>query len=205
MLRRLPALLLAATAALAPLTSDAQVSMATRDLALYGVTLKGAKLEVFTSAASKAGATSQTWWTNGGYPTYSVEGVGVPGLQSFAVVHDGGRILSVQFLVKTEPAEDNEALRSLLVHKYGEPVVAERTRAIGRKFTGAGAPDGVYEWQFLRGMKLTYTHRPDGSAPTLSYTDTGALAAFAQRTKVESAKAALTEAETLLNGIAEGY
>jgi hypothetical protein len=204
-LRQLPALLLAASAAFAPLTSDAQVSAATRELALYGVNLKGTTLGTFTAAASKAGATSQTWWTNGGYPTYSVENVGVPGLQSFAVVHDAGRVLSVQFLVKTEPSEDNEALRALLVHKYGEPAAAVRSRVIGRKFTGAGSPDGVYEWQFLRGMKLTYTQRPDGSAPTLTYTDTGSLEAFAQRVKIEAAKVALAEAEGLLNGIAEGY
>lgn len=203
-MRLLPTLLLAAAAALSPLMSEAQVYVATRDLALYGVNLKGSTLGAFTEAASRAGAVSQTWWTNVGYPTYSVENVGVPGLQSFAVVHDAGKVLSVQFLVKTE-AEDNEALRALLVHKYGEPVASVRSRTIGRTFTGAGSPDGTYEWQFLRGMKLTYTQRPDGSAPTLTYTDTGALEAYAQRSKLETAKASLAEAEDLLNGIVEGY
>jgi hypothetical protein len=172
----LGALLVSAPAAFA------QVSTAKSDLTLYDVKLKGATLSDFMKAAGNAGAMSLPTYKADGFPTASVEHVGVPGMKQFAVVEDDGKVLSVQFLLTQDDKKANVALRELLLRKYGLPVVAVNQSPIGRTFASSeDSPVGQFEWQFKDGMKLSYVQKPDGSAPMLFYTDVMALYQHAQR------------------------
>jgi hypothetical protein len=92
-----------------------QVAAPRTDLALYGLPLKGARLEEFSRAAGRAGAMSLPVSTEG-FPVFSAAHVGVPGMEQFLVVHDGDTVLSVQFALKNDTKE-NQALRRLLLRK----------------------------------------------------------------------------------------
>lgn len=122
-----------------------------------------------------------------GFPVYSVEQLGVPGMAQFLVVHEGDTVLSIQFALKDD-VKENLALRRLLVRKYGPPMIRVKPRAIGSTFAGEGMPQGVFEWHFLSGMRLTYEHA-EGAAPALTYSDTQALAGFGERRRVDAERA----------------
>lgn len=187
---------------LGPQLAAAQVSAAARDLSLFGVALKGASLETLANAATAAGATRHPLG-RGEFPLFTVSAEKVPGMKTFVVVHDHGRVLSVQFRLSGD--EDARVLRRLLEHKYGAPAVAVQPRAIGVTFTGAGVVDGVYEWQFRDGMKLTFVRRPGDEAGSLYYTDVDGLSDFATRRRTSDMRASKASSDALLQALAPLY
>jgi hypothetical protein len=64
----------------------------------------------------------------------------------------------------------DEALRQLLVKKYGVPYTADGARRPFPNFAGRFAPRGSFDWDFAGGMKLIYRQPALGDS-TLSYTD----------------------------------
>jgi hypothetical protein len=138
------------------------------ELALYGVLLKDAQADALVAAAVAAGAQLLDQ-PPGTAPTLNARGAGVPALQRLTVVVDGGVVASAQFVIKPY-GQDNEALRRLLVQKYGLPTTADGARRLSPSFAGRFAPRGSFEWEFARGMKLIYRQPALGDA-TLSYTD----------------------------------
>ncbi|MBY0469433.1 MAG: hypothetical protein K2Q07_10705, partial [Burkholderiaceae bacterium] len=94
---------------------------------------------------------------------------GVPALQRLTLIADAGGLVSVQFVIKPY-GQDNEALRQMLVQKYGLPMTADGARRPFPGFAGRFAPRGSFDWDFIGGMKLIYRQPALGDA-TLSYTD----------------------------------
>jgi hypothetical protein len=138
------------------------------DLTLYGVRLPGASTEVFIAAALKAGATPLAPRTDGP-PSFDTRAAGVPALQRLTVLSDAAGLVSAQFVIKPY-GQENEALRQLLVSKYGLPTTADGARRPFPAFAARFAPRGSFDWDFAAGMKLIYRQPALGDA-TLSYTD----------------------------------
>jgi hypothetical protein len=93
------------------------------ELMLYGVRLRGASTEVFIAAALKAGATPLAPRADGP-PSFDTRAAGAPALQRLTVLSDAAGLVSAQFVIKPY-GQDNEALRELLVSKYGVPTTAD--------------------------------------------------------------------------------
>ena len=148
--------------------ASAQPAPPLGELTLYGVHLKGASTEAFMAAALKAGATPLTQRTDGP-PSFDTRTAGVPALQRLTVVSDAVGLVSAQFVIKPY-GQENEALRQLLVSKYGLPTTAEGARRPFPAFAARFAPRGSFDWDFTGGMKLIYRQPALGDA-TLSYTD----------------------------------
>ena len=138
------------------------------ELTLYGVRLKGASSEVLIAAALSAGATPLAPRTDGPR-SFDTRGAGVPALQRLTVEGDATGLLSAQFVIKPY-GQENEALRQLLVSKYGLPTTADGARRPFPAFAARFAPRGSFDWDFAGGMKLIYRQPALGDA-TLSYTD----------------------------------
>ena len=138
------------------------------DLTLYGMRLKGASTESFIAAARNAGATPLAQ-RGDGPPSFDTRAAGVPALQRLTVVSDATGLVSAQFVIKPY-GQENEALRQLLVSKYGLPNTADGARRPFPTFAARFAPRGTFEWDFASGMKLIYRQPALGDA-TLSYTD----------------------------------
>ena len=151
-----------------PLSALAQGAAKPAELQLYGVRLKDASADAFVSAARAAGARPIEEQTPG--LRFDARDAGVPGLLRLQVIADGGGgLVSAQFLIKPY-GQENEALRQLLVQKYGLPTVADGARRPFPSFAGRFAPRGTFDWDFAGGMKLIYRQPAIGDA-TLSYTD----------------------------------
>lgn len=146
----------------------AQGTDALRELSLYGVRLKGASVDTFIAAATAAGATPlvQRGEAASGFDARQA---GVPALQRLALVSDAEGLVSVQFTIKPY-GQENEALRRLLVQKYGLPTTADGARRPFPTFAARFAPRGSYDWDFADGMKLIYRQPVLGDA-LLLYTD----------------------------------
>jgi len=138
------------------------------ELTLYGVRLKGASAESFITAALKAGATPLAQRTDEP-PSFDTRAAGVPALQRLTVLSDATGLVSAQFVIKPY-GQENEALRQLLVSKYGLPNMADGARRPFPTFAARFAPRGTFDWDFASGMKLVYRQPALGDA-TLSYTD----------------------------------
>ena len=151
-----------------PVVALGQVSPALGELTLYGVRLKGASTDTFIAAALKAGATPLPQATDGP-PSFDTRQAGVPALQRLTVVGDAAGLVTAQFVIKPY-GQENEALRQLLVSKYGLPSTADGARRPFPAFAARFAPRGSFDWEFAGGMKLIYRQPPLGDA-TLSYTD----------------------------------
>ena len=93
----------------------------------------------------------------------------MPALQRLTLITDQGALASAQFVIKPY-GQDNEALRQLLVKKYGLPFTAEGARRPFPAFAARFAPRGSFDWDFAGGMKLIYRQPVLGDS-TLSYTD----------------------------------
>lgn len=146
-----------------------QASPALGELTLYGVRLKGASTDAFITAALKAGATPLARGTDGSL-SFDTRQAGVPALQRLTVQSDAaGLVVSAQFVIKPY-GQENEALRQLLVSKYGLPSTADGARRPFPAFAARFAPRGSFDWDFAGGMKLIYRQPALGDA-TLSYTD----------------------------------
>ncbi len=138
------------------------------ELTLYGVRLRGASTEVFIAAALKAGATPLAPRSDGP-PSFDTRAAGAPALQRLTVLSDAAGLVSAQFVIKPY-GQENEALRELLVSKYGVPTTADGARRPFPAFAARFAPRGSFDWDFAGGMKLIYRQPALGDA-TLSYTD----------------------------------
>ncbi|MEI7464527.1 MAG: hypothetical protein WCJ87_04210 [Burkholderiales bacterium] len=138
------------------------------ELTLYGVRLRGASTEVFIAAALKAGATPLAPRADGP-PSFDTRAAGAPALQRLTVLSDAAGLVSAQFVIKPY-GQENEALRELLVSKYGLPTTADGARRPFPAFAARFAPRGSFDWDFAGGMKLIYRQPALGDA-TLSYTD----------------------------------
>ncbi len=145
-----------------------QASPALGELTLYGVRLKGASTEAFITAALKAGATPLARGTEDPL-SFDTRQAGVPALQRLTVHSDAAGLVSAQFVIKPY-GQENEALRQLLVSKYGLPSTADGARRPFPAFAARFAPRGSFDWGFAGGMKLIYRQPALGDA-TLSYTD----------------------------------
>jgi hypothetical protein len=95
----------------------AQATTPLGELMLYGMRLKGASAESFITAALKAGAAPLAQRSDEP-PSFDTRAAGVPGLQRLTVVSDATGLVSAQFVIKPY-GQENEALRQLLVSKYG--------------------------------------------------------------------------------------
>ncbi len=140
----------------------------TTELTLYGLRLKDAPVEAFVAAASAAGAQVLSRQADGTV-FFDVRNAGVPALQRLTLITDKDTLASAQFVIKPY-GQDNEALRQLLVKKYGLPFTAEGARRPFPNFAGRFAPRGTFDWDFAGGMKLIYRQPVLGDS-TLSYTD----------------------------------
>jgi hypothetical protein len=159
---------------LVPALAVAQPATSPDELTLYGLRLKDASAEAFIAAASAAGAPVQTRGADGTV-VFDARAAGVPALQQLTLTTDKSVFVSARFVVKPY-GQDNEALRQLLVKKYGVPFTADGARRPFPNFAGRFAPRGSFDWDFAGGMKLIYRQPALGDS-TLSYTD----AARAQR------------------------
>ena len=135
---------------------------------LLGTALAVALLFSVPAAALKAGATPLAQRTDGP-PSFDTRAAGVPALQRLTVVSDAAGLVSAQFVIKAY-GQENEALRQLLVSKYGLPTTADGARRPFPAFAARFAPRGNFDWDFAGGMKLIYRQPALGDA-TLSYTD----------------------------------
>ena len=151
-----------------PVLARGQASTGPGELTLYGVRLKGASTDAFIAAALKAGATPLPQATDGP-PSFDTRQAGVPALQRLTVVGDAAGLVTAQFVIKPY-GQENEALRQLLVSKYGLPNTADGARRSFPAFAARFAPRGTFDWEFAGGMKLIYRQPALGDA-TLSYTD----------------------------------
>lgn len=151
-----------------PAAALGQASTGPGELTLYGVRLKGAMTNVFVAAALKAGATPLPQGADG-LPSFDTRQAGVPALQRLTVLSDAAGLVTAQFVIKPY-GQENEALRQLLVSKYGLPSTAEGARRPFPAFAARFAPRGTFDWDFAGGMKLIYRQPALGDA-TLSYTD----------------------------------
>lgn len=149
-------------------SATAQSAPATSELTLYGVRLKDASTEAFITAALAAGARPLAPRTDGP-PVFDTREAGVPALQRLTLITDRTGLVSAQFVIKSY-GQENEALRQLLVQKYGLPTTADGARRPFPSFAGRFAPRGSFDWDFAGGMKLVYRQPVIGDA-TLSYTD----------------------------------
>ncbi len=138
------------------------------ELTLYGLRLKDASADDFIAAASAAGAQVQTRRADGTV-VFDVRAAGVPALQQLTLSTEKSVFVSARFVLKPY-GQDNEALRQLLVKKYGVPFAADGARRPFPTFAGRFAPRGSYDWDFAGGMKLIYRQPALGDS-TLSYTD----------------------------------
>lgn len=137
-------------------------------LALYGVALRDAGARAFLVAARAAGGVDLPL-AEGAAPQLDMRGAGVPALQRLTLSVHEGRVARVRFDVKGY-GQDNQALRQLLVAKYGEPyTVSPRPLRFGG-FDLRAAPRGGFQWFFADGMRLVYEHPRIGGV-TLSYVD----------------------------------
>lgn len=161
------------------------------ELTLYGVRLKGAASEAFVAAALKAGAMPLR---TDGPPSFDTRQAGVPALQRLTVMSDAAGLVSAQFVIKPY-GQENEALRQLLVSKYGLPTTADGARRPFPAFAARFAPRGSFDWDFVGGMKLIYRQPALGDA-TLSYTDVER----AQRLPVSPPPPGASGAAALVNG-----
>jgi hypothetical protein len=150
------------------MAASAQSTTSLGELTLYGVRLKDASAESFITAALKAGATPLAQRSDEP-PSFDTRAAGVPALQRLTVVSDATGLVSAQFVIKPY-GQENEALRQLLVSKYGLPNTADGARRPFPTFAARFAPRGTFEWDFASGMKLIYRQPALGDA-TLSYTD----------------------------------
>ena len=140
----------------------------TTELTLYGLRLKDAPAEAFVAAASAAGAQLLSRPADGSV-VFDARAEGVPALQRLTLITDQATLASAQFVIKPY-GQDNEALRQLLVKKYGVPFTADGARRPFPNFAGRFAPRGSFDWDFAGGMKLIYRQPVLGDS-TLSYTD----------------------------------
>lgn len=138
------------------------------ELMLYGVRLHGASTEAFIAAAVQAGAIPLASRADEA-PSFDTRRAGVPALQRLTVLSDAAGLVSAQFVIKPY-GQENEALRQLLVSKYGVPTTAEGARRPFPAFAARFAPRGTFDWEFAGGMKLVYRQPALGDA-TLSYVD----------------------------------
>jgi hypothetical protein len=146
----------------------AQPATSPDELTLYGLRLKDASAEDFIAAASAAGAQLQTRRADGTV-VFDARAAGVPALQQLTLSTDKSAFVSARFVIKPY-GQDNEALRQLLVKKYGVPFTADGARRPFPNFAGRFAPRGSFDWDFAGGMKLIYRQPALGDS-TLSYTD----------------------------------
>ena len=166
--RSLGAMMMAAWLLGVTAVATAQPALPLGELTLYGVRLKGASTDAFIAAALKSGATALTS-SSDGPPSFDTRAAGVPALQRLTVVSDAAGLVSAQFVIKPY-GQENEALRQLLVSKYGVPTTADGARRPFPAFAARFAPRGSFDWDFTGGMKLIYRQPALGDA-TLSYTD----------------------------------
>jgi len=162
------------------------------ELTLYGLRLKGASTKVFIAAAVAAGATLLAQRPDDP-PSFDTRQAGVPALQRLTVVSDAAGLVSAQFIIKPY-GQENEALRQLLVSKYGLPTTADGARRPFPAFAARFAPRGSFDWDFAGGMKLIYRQPALGDA-TLSYSDVER----AQRLSVSSPAPGASGAGALVN------
>jgi hypothetical protein len=153
---------------LAAALAVAQPAAPPDELTLYGLRLKDSSAEDFIAAAGAAGAQVQTRRADGTV-VFDARAAGVPALQQLTLSTDKSVFVSARFVIKPY-GQDNEALRQLLVKKYGVPFVADGARRPFPNFAGRFAPRGSYDWDFAGGMKLVYRQPALGDS-TLSYTD----------------------------------
>jgi hypothetical protein len=159
-----------------------------KDLSLYGVTLKEASVATFTAAAQKAGARSVG--SKEGLPSFDAKATGVPALESFELLADGDKVVTVQFVV----GYPTETLRKMLIAKYGPPR-QESADPFGRhsSFDAEYLSDGKFAWHFPGGMKLIW-NQPFIGTTTLSYTDEPKFNAMMVRAKQSADKNAVNKA-----------
>ena len=164
-------------------------------LSLYGMPLKGSVAADFTAAAVAAGARTLAPKTTGTLE-FDVKQAGVPALERLTVVVKDMRVMSARFDIKSY-GQENEALRALLVEKYGVPRAVGAGRQPFPSFAARFAPRGSFEWEFAQAMKLVYS-QPALGDPSLTYFDSAPAAAT-------SANPAPRELPLKLDGLREKF
>lgn len=143
-------------------------SVPEQTLSLYGLPLRGARTDAFVSAALAAGARPLEQ-APGMPPAFDVRAVGVPALERLTLLTREDQVAMVRFVVKGYGA-DNQALRGLLVGKYGLPMTVSPRPLPFAAFGARAAPHGGFQWRFADDMVLVYEHPRIGEV-SLSYID----------------------------------
>lgn len=161
------------------------------ELQLFGLDLANASDADFRRAAAGAGAKASG--KRNGAELFQVASLGLPGIRTMEVTMWRGRVMAVQYSQEDHQKHD-EALRRMLVSKYGQPQERKHTGFSGsRSFTDQFIDDGSYIWRFDGGMQLVYKKPFGWEAPTLSYLNPRLLAeaeAAAERSDTRRAREA---------------
>lgn len=160
-------------------------------LSLYGVKLKDADATAFIDAAQRVGAHRIA--DQEGLPTYDSTGAGVPALNRFSLLADGGKVVAVQF----EVGASTETLRKMLIAKYGPPRDEFAGLALRdhQKFDAQHLSECRFVWHFPDGMALVWKQDFFG-ATVLSYTDVKRFKSMMIRAQQNADASAVHQAAT---------
>jgi hypothetical protein len=166
------------------------------ELELYRVPLRTATVAEFIAAATKSGVSGPIPETaNASTLEFDASRVGVPALGPFKLLRQGQDIVSVQFTVSLE-LRANEALRKMLVAKYGAPVITERIFGRGGSFDDAHFFATRAHWTFAGGMKLVYSS-PHMGGTHLTYVNEPRFKALMAASQAQADQSAREKANTL--------
>ncbi len=172
------------------------LAQAQAELELYRVPLRTATVAEFMAAAARAGVSGPAPASaNAATLDFDASGVGVPALGSFKLLRQGQDIVSVQFTVHHDQRA-NEALRKMLVAKYGAPVITESTFGFDRPFDAPHFMAAKAHWSFAGGMKLVYSS-PHMGGTHLTYVNEPRFKALMAAAQAQADQATRQKANTL--------
>ena len=172
------------------------LAQAQAELELYRVPLRTATVAEFMAAAARAGVSGPAPASaSAATMDFDASGVGVPALGPFKLLRQGQDIVSVQFTVRPDQ-QANEALRKMLVAKYGEPVITESTFGFTKRFDGNHFIAAKAHWAFAGGMKLVYSS-PHMGGTHLTYVNEPRFKALMAAAQAQADQAARQKATTL--------
>jgi len=172
------------------------LAQAQAELELYRVPLRTATVAEFMAAAARSGVSGPAPASaNAATLNFDASGLGVPALGPFKLLRQGQDIVSVQFTVHHDQRA-NEALRKMLVAKYGAPVITESTFGFDRPFDAPHFMAAKAHWSFAGGMKLVYSS-PHMGGTHLTYVNEPRFKALMAAAQAQADQATRQKANTL--------
>lgn len=174
LLKFVAVMLLSVLVSPAAFAGSASPTTTSTPLQLFGLELETVDRETLIAAAVSAGA--KQIGKKGASNRFDISKLGLPGLKTMIIVFHEGQFVLARY--SSEPAtkddsihfnrlsaDDDEALRKMLVAKYGTPQ-KEGGRYSATPFDGQYISDGQYEWKYRGNMRLVYAKPFFSSAPT---------------------------------------